>query len=127
MATAQAGSNITLMFGGNGHSRGDFGGERTGDAGTVSVYWGGMPEKELLDVQDLNQDTLVQTNGFAEESFSWPANKSVVSPPELKDKGNWQTVILPDCMAPGRHMMVWVWEFGGAMKFSTCFDVMIGG
>jgi hypothetical protein len=127
MATAKPGSNITLLFGGNGHSRGDFGGQRTGDAGTVSVYWGGVPAKELLHVEDLNQHTLVQRNGFSEESFSWPEDKSVVSPPQLKDKGNWQTVVLPDSMTDGRHMMVWVWEFGGKTRFSTCFDVMIEG
>jgi hypothetical protein len=31
----------------------------------------------------------------------------------------------PECMEKGRHMMVWVWSFGGEKRFSTCFDVMI--
>jgi hypothetical protein len=28
-------------------------------------------------------------------------------------------------MEKGRHMMVWVWEYGGQPRWSTCFDVMI--
>ena len=38
---------------------------------------------------------------------------------------NANTVGRPECMEKGRHMMVWVWSFGGKARFSTCFDVMI--
>jgi hypothetical protein len=53
MATAAAGSSIKLMFGGNGHSRGNFGGVNTGDPGKVSVYWAGEKEKEIVDVKEV--------------------------------------------------------------------------
>ncbi|CAO2649705.1 Nn.00g009970.m01.CDS01 [Neocucurbitaria sp. VM-36] len=49
MATAAAGSNIKLMFGGNGHSRGDNVGGN-GDPGRVVVYWKGEAEAEIGDV-----------------------------------------------------------------------------
>ncbi|KAI4636311.1 hypothetical protein J4E83_001265 [Alternaria metachromatica] len=125
MATAAAGSPITLMFGGNGHSRGNFGGVEKGDPGRVSVYWAVSKEKEIVDVKEFTKENLVQDNGFSEESFAYPADLKVTAPPALQDKGNWQTVHLPECMEKGRHMMVWVWNFDGANKYSTCFDVMI--
>jgi hypothetical protein len=94
MATAAAGSNITLMFGGNGHSRGaNAGGD--GDAGRVGVYWAGKPETEIADMKELNEMNLVQENGFSEESFAFPADMSVRSPAQgLVDKGNWMTLNL---------------------------------
>jgi hypothetical protein len=94
MATATAGGSIKLMFGGNGHSRGANAGEN-GDAGQVGVYWAGVPGKELVDVKDLNSDTLLQENGFSEESFSFPKDEAVQTPQEgLVDKGNWMTLKL---------------------------------
>ncbi|KAH3946616.1 hypothetical protein HBH98_081710 [Parastagonospora nodorum] len=125
MATATAGASIKLMFGGNGHSRGSSAGGK-GDPGKVAIYWAGEKEKELVNVSELTPDTLVQENGFSEESFAFPADLNVWTPPQgLFDKGNWQTLRLPECMEKGRHMMVWVWSFGGKARFSTCFDVMI--
>jgi hypothetical protein len=53
MATAHAGGSIKLMFGGNGHSRGNFGGVNTGDPGKVSVYWAGQKEREIVDVKEV--------------------------------------------------------------------------
>ncbi|KAB2109434.1 hypothetical protein AG0111_0g399 [Alternaria gaisen] len=129
MVTASAGSSITLMFGGNGHSRGNFGGVEMGDPGKVSVYWAGSKEKEIVDVKELTEVNLMQRNGFSEESFAYPLDKKVTAPwwgPEdLHDKGNWQTLHLPECMEKGRHVMIWVWSFGGANKYSTCFGVMV--
>ncbi|KAH9862406.1 hypothetical protein J1614_011061 [Plenodomus biglobosus] len=125
MATAGAGETIKLMFGGNGHSRGDMGGVKTGDAGRVAVYWKGEKESEIVDVNEFTEEHKVQENGFAEESFAYPEDKSVVSPPQLQDKGNWMSLKLPECMEAGRHMMVWVWYIAGKPAFSTCFDVMI--
>ncbi|KAI4934473.1 hypothetical protein J4E85_002330 [Alternaria conjuncta] len=94
MATAAPGSSITLMFGGNGHSRGNFGGVEKGDPGRVSVYWAGSKEKEIVDVKELTKENLVQDNGFSEESFAYPADLKITAPPALQDKGNWQTVHL---------------------------------
>ena len=95
MATASAGTSIKLMFGGNGHSRGDFGGVQTGDAGYVAVYWKGRVEQEIVDISELTDENKLQENGFAEESFSFPDDKSVVSPRQgLQDKGNWMTLRL---------------------------------
>ncbi|KAI4952782.1 hypothetical protein J4E91_003256 [Alternaria rosae] len=94
MATAAAGSFITLMFGGNGHSRGNFGGVEKGDPGRVAVYWAGSKEKEIVDVKELTKENLMQDNGFSEESFAYPADLEVTAPPVLQDKGNWQTVHL---------------------------------
>jgi len=49
MATARAGSSIRLMFGGNGHSRGDFGGvQRKSGPGRVGVFWKGGVEREIV-------------------------------------------------------------------------------
>lgn len=48
MATARAGESITLMFGGNGHSRGDFGGEQKAGPGRVGVFWKGVMENEIV-------------------------------------------------------------------------------
>jgi hypothetical protein len=98
MVTASAGSFVTLMFGGNGHSRGNFGGVEMGDPGKVSVYWAGSKEKEIVDVKELTEENLMQRNGFSEESFAYPLDKKVTAPgwgPEdLHDKGNWQTLHL---------------------------------
>jgi hypothetical protein len=97
MATAVAGSSITLMFGGNGHSRGNFGGVEKGDPGQVSVYWAGSKEKEIVHVKELTEGNLLQRNGFSEESFAFPLDDKVTAPPPgggLKDKGNWQTLHL---------------------------------
>lgn len=126
MATAAADSSIKLMFGGNGHSRGAPFATASGNPGNVSVYWAGEPETEIVDVKELSPDHLVQEDGFSDESFSFPADMNVRTPPQgLVDKGNWQTLRLPECMEKGRHMMVWVWSFEGTNRFSTCFDVMI--
>ncbi|CBX91231.1 hypothetical protein IAQ61_010583 [Plenodomus lingam] len=88
MASAHAGDSIKLLFGGNGHSRADFGGVRTGDAGRVAVYWKGEKEREIVDVAEYTEENKVQENGFSEESFAYPEDEGVVSPPELQDKGN---------------------------------------
>ncbi|KAF1942422.1 hypothetical protein EJ02DRAFT_312253, partial [Clathrospora elynae] len=87
MATARAGTSIKLMYGGNGHSRGSFGGHETGDAGRVGVYWAGGPEREIVHIQDLSSRFLMQENGFSEKSFAWPPDGRVTAPPALKDKG----------------------------------------
>lgn len=94
MATAAAGSSIKLMFGGNGHSRGANAGGQ-GEPGTVSVYWAGKKETEITDMKELNNETLVQENGFSEESFAFPEDKAVWMPQQgLVDKGNWMTLRL---------------------------------
>lgn len=94
MATASAGGSIKLMFGGNGHSRGANAGGH-GDAGRVAVYWAGKAETELVDVKELNSETLVQENGFSEESFGFPKDMNVQSPEQgLVDKGNWMTLYM---------------------------------
>ena len=54
MATARPGSEIKLMFGGNGHSRGGNVGEN-GDPGRVSVYWKGEVEAEIVDVSEFTE------------------------------------------------------------------------
>jgi hypothetical protein len=83
------------MFGGNGHSRGAPFATETGDPGRVSVYWAGEKEKELVDIKDLNGDTLVQENGFSEESFAYPADMNMKTPDKgLVEKGNWMTLRL---------------------------------
>lgn len=125
MATAAAGGEVKLMFGGNGHSRGANAGEN-GNPGNVSVYWLGASEQEIVDIKEFTQDNLLQRNGFSEESFAFPEDMAVRTPAQgLVDKGNWMTLKLPGCMEKGRHMMVWVWSFGGQNRFSTCFDIMI--
>ncbi|KAF1916668.1 hypothetical protein BDU57DRAFT_548325 [Ampelomyces quisqualis] len=94
MATSSPGQSLKLLFGGNGHSRGANAGEN-GDPGRVGVYWAGLKETELIHLSDLNSSTLVQENGFSEESFSFPADMNVKSPEEgLVDKGNWMTLRL---------------------------------
>jgi hypothetical protein len=124
-ATASAGGSIRLMFGGNGHSRGSNAGGK-GNPGKVGIYWAGEKEKELVDVSELTNETLVQEGGFSDESFAFPADEEIWKPDQgLFDKGNWMTLKLPECMEKGRHMMVWMWSFGGQQRFSTCFDVMI--
>jgi hypothetical protein len=94
MATTAAGSSIMPMYGGNGHSRGNNAGPG-GDPGVVGVYWAGKAETEIVDVKELTEETLVQQNGFAEESFSFPADMGIKSPKDgLVDKGNWITLRL---------------------------------
>jgi hypothetical protein len=91
MATAKPGSTLRLMFGGNGHSRGN--NMPNNDPGVVSVYWKGEPEAEITNVNEFNDQNRLQKNGFSEESFSYP--KGVKSPTEgLIDKGNWQSLKL---------------------------------
>jgi hypothetical protein len=97
-----------------------------GDAGTVAVYWKGKPETEITDISEFTSANLLQTAGFAADSFSYPADPKVISPIDgLVDKGNWMELKLPADMAPGRHMMVWVWSYTGAPQWSTCFDVQV--
>jgi hypothetical protein len=125
MVTATPGDMIRLRFGGNGHSRGfDVGGE----PGTVTVYWKGAPEQEITDISEFTTQNALQSAGFSADSFSYPADPSITSPTQgLVDKGNWMELNLPATMAPGRHMMAWVWYFENAPQWSTCFDVMIQG
>jgi hypothetical protein len=59
MATAAAGSSTTLMFGGNGHSRGDNAGPG-GDPSVVSGYWAGKLETEIVGVKDLTDVTVMR-------------------------------------------------------------------
>jgi hypothetical protein len=129
MATATPGSSVRLMFGGNGHSRGAPLAIASGNPGIVAVYWAGEPETEIADVNDLTANNLVQEDGFNDEndeSFSFPTDMNVRTPSQgLVDKGNWQTLRLPECMKNGRHMMVWVWRIEGMDRFSTCFDTAI--
>lgn len=134
MKTAAPGDSIKLYFGGNGHTRGSNAGGTSNPnplgPGTVSVYWKGAPEQEIVDISEFTAANLLQSNGFSDESFSYPADPNVKTPDQgLVDKGNWQTIKLPASMAPGRHMMVWVWTYAGstAPQWSTCFDVMIEG
>ncbi|KAH7406606.1 hypothetical protein DE146DRAFT_777944 [Phaeosphaeria sp. MPI-PUGE-AT-0046c] len=94
MATAAAGSSIKLMFGGNGHSRGANAGGNS-NAGRVAVYWAGKPETEFVDVTQLTNETLLQENGFSEESFAFPEDMHVQRPEQgLVDKGNWMTLYM---------------------------------
>jgi hypothetical protein len=124
MAKAKAGGSIKLMFGGNGHSRGS--NVDGGEPGKVVVYWKGGKEKEIEDVKEFNDENKLAEAGFADEAFIWPEDPNVKSPADgMLDKGNWMTVKMPDNMEQGRHMMVWVWEYGGQPRWSTCFDVMI--
>ncbi|KAJ4985159.1 hypothetical protein SVAN01_09386 [Stagonosporopsis vannaccii] len=124
MATAKPGGSIKLMFGGNGHSRGA--NVDGGDPGKVVVYWKGKKEAEIKDIDEFTKENKLQEKGFAEEAFIWPEDKSVKSPTDgMLDKGNWMTLDMPKDMEKGRHMMVWVWEYGGKPRWSTCFDVMI--
>jgi len=128
MATAAPGSSIRLRYGGNGHTRGANVG---GNPGIVSVFWKGAPEAEIQYVSELTKHNLLHRQGFADDSFSYPADPNVKTPDAgLVDKGNWMVLNLPADMQPGRHMMVWVWSYGlyGAPwtpKWSTCFDIMI--
>lgn len=130
MSTAAPGGMIRLRYGGNGHTRGyNVGGPQNNNSpGTVSVYWKGAPEQEITDISEFTKANLLQTQGFADQSFSYPANPAIVTPEQgLVDKGNWFNLNLPKNMASGRHMMVWVWYYEGAPQWSTCFDVMIQG
>lgn len=36
----------------------------------------------------------MQENGFSEESFAWPPDEKVTTPPLFMDQGNWQAVRL---------------------------------
>jgi len=127
MTSAAPGDMIRLRFGGNGHTRGANAGGDSGP-GNVTVYWKGKPEQEITDISEFTPANALQTSGFAENSFSYPADPNVKSPVQgLVDKGNWMELKLPTDIAPGRHMMVWVWAWGGANQWSTCFDVMVSG
>lgn len=99
MKTAAPGDTIRLFFGGNGHTRGfNTGGTvnpNPDGPGTVSVYWKGSPEQEIVDISEFTTANLLQSNGFAEESFSYPADPSIKTPDQgLVDKGNWQSLKL---------------------------------
>lgn len=125
MADSVPGGRIKLMFGGNGHSRGARV-DGSGDPGSVAVYWKGGREREIVDIGELTADNRLQQIGFAEEAFIWPEDPEVRDPDHgMLDKGNWMTVHMPHDMEKGRHMFVWVWEYGEGPKWSTCFDVMI--
>jgi trans-aconitate methyltransferase len=126
MTTTTPGGSIKLMFGGNGHSRGA-NVDGSGNAGKVAVYWKGGPEKEIEDIKEFTQENKLKEIGFAEEAFVYPPDDENVktSAEGMLDKGNWMTVDMPKDMEKGRHMMVWVWEYGGSPQWSTCFDVMI--
>jgi hypothetical protein len=121
---------IRLRYGGNGHARGYSVG---GEPGTVTVYWKGKPEAEITDSSEFTKENALQSQGFAANSFAYPADPSITSPVQgLVDKGNWMELNLPKTMAPGRHMMAWVWYFKNPQgvvqaQWSTCFDVMISG
>jgi len=134
MKVAAPGESFKLFYGGNGHGRGaNAGGSSNpnpGGPGTVEVYWKGAPEQEIVDISEFTKENLLQSNGFADESFMYPADPNVKSPDQgLVDKGFWQTVKLPSDIKPGRHMFVWVWKYAGsdAPQWSTCFDVMVEG
>ena len=67
MATARAGGRIQLMFGGNGHSRGSFGGVERGNAGRVKVFWPGGKEREIGDVGEVSRGIIVvERMGFTD-------------------------------------------------------------
>jgi hypothetical protein len=126
MATAAPGEMIRLRFQGNGHSRGNNIDEEGRNPGNVTVYWKGKPDTEIVDISEFVTQNILQSSGFSDNSFSYyrdPNNRD--KDLGLLDKGNWMELNLPKSMAPGRHMMVWVWSFKGAPQFSTCFDVMI--
>jgi hypothetical protein len=118
---------IRLRFGGNGHTLGfNTGGINPPNPGTVTIYWKGAPEQEITDVSEFTANNTLQSQGFSDNSFSYPADPNVKMPTQgLVDKGNWMELNLPSSMQPGRHMMVWVWSFTNGPKFGTCFDVMI--
>jgi hypothetical protein len=99
MKTAAPGDSIKLYFGGNGHTRGSNAGGTSNPnplgPGTVSVYWKGAPEQEIVDISEFTPENLLQSNGFADESFSYPADPNIKTPDQgLVDKGNWQTLKL---------------------------------
>jgi hypothetical protein len=129
MTTAAPGEMIRLRFGGNGHTRGS--NVPGGTPGTVSVWWKGQPEAEITDIKEFTKENLLQQGGFADGSFSYPADPNIKTPVQgLVDKGNWQELKLPSDIAPGRHMFVWTWAYGdnpNAPQWSTCFDVQVSG
>jgi hypothetical protein len=129
MVSAAPGDMIRLRFGGNGHTRGyNVGGQPGPNSGTVTVYWKGQPEDEIVDISEFTSNNTLQSQGFSDNSFSYPADPSIKTPDQgLVDKGNWMELNLPKDMAPGRHMMVWVWWFTNAPQWSTCFDIMVSG
>jgi hypothetical protein len=99
MKTAAPGESFKLFYGGNGHGRGQNAGGSSnpnpGGPGTVNVYWKGAPEQEINDISEFTSANLLQTNGFADESFMYPADPNIKSPDQgLVDKGFWQTVKL---------------------------------
>lgn len=89
MTTAAPGDMIRLRYGGNGHTRGYNAGFEKGP-GNVTVYWKGAPEQEITDISEFTAENTLQTQAFAANSFSYPADKSVTAPEAgLVDKGNW--------------------------------------
>lgn len=98
MAKAKAGGTLNLLWGGNGHARGANAGGDEGP-GTVSIFWAGEKEKEIVLLSELTDEKLVQKGGFAEEAFLWPEDESVKKPGKelgegLWDKGCWMTLRL---------------------------------
>lgn len=125
MATVSPGGTIKLRYGGNGHTRGMTAGANN-DPGQVSVYWAGAAETEIQTIDEFTDANRIAQAGFADDSFSYPADPSIISAAQgLVDKGNWMDVTMPTNMAPGRHMLVWVWSYDNAPQWSTCFDVEV--
>lgn len=93
MATSTPGGELKLLFGGNGHSRGDNAGGN-GDPGRVAVYWKREPEAETEYISEFTEENRLCEAGFSDESFAYPADRSVTAPPALHDKGNWMTLRL---------------------------------
>lgn len=125
MATVSPGGTIKLRYGGNGHTRGATAGKNN-DPGRVSVYWAGKKETEINTIDEFTDANRIAQAGFSDESFSYPADPSIISPTQgLIDKGNWMEVTMPTNMEAGRHMLVWVWSYDDAPQWSTCFDVQI--
>jgi hypothetical protein len=126
MAEVSAGGMFRLRFGGNGHTRGV--GPADGKPGDVSVYWKATPETEITDISEFTDNNLLARAGFADNSFSYPADPAIIKPVDgLVDKGNWMEVTVPSGTAAGRYMLVWVWSYDGANQWSTCFDINVTG
>jgi hypothetical protein len=126
MTQVSAGGMFRLRFGGNGHTRGT--GPASGNPGEVSVYWKGTPGAEITDINEFTDNHLLSRAGFADNSFSYPADPAIKKPVDgLVDKGNWMEVKVPGGTAPGRYMLVWVWSYDGANQWSTCFDINVTG
>jgi hypothetical protein len=126
IAEVTAGGMFRLRFGGNGHTRGA--GPVDGNPGQVSVYWKGTPETEVVDISEFTDENLLARAGFADDSFSYPADPNVKKPADgLVDKGNWMEVNVPAGIAAGRYMLVWVWSYDNAPQWSSCFDINVTG